>query len=146
MEIILKQDIPKLGNKDDILNVKTGYATNYLFPKGKAIKATSTAKKIVAENKRQQAHKEEKFRDQALEMAKKLEGVKLTLGAKTSSTGKIFGSVTNIQIAEELEKKGFEIDRKKIFFDNVKEVGEYKATINLFKDVKSEIDFEVVSE
>lgn len=146
MEIILKQDMPKLGNKDDILNVKTGYATNYLIPQGIAIKATATAKKILAENKRQQAHKEERYREEALEMAKKLEGTKITIGAKTSSKGKIFGSVTNIQIAEELEKKGFNIDRKKIFFDTVKEIGEYKATINLFKDIKSVIDFEVISE
>ncbi|MBN2662407.1 MAG: 50S ribosomal protein L9 [Bacteroidales bacterium] len=146
MEIILKQDIPKLGNKDDILDVKTGYATNYLIPQGMAIRATATAKKILAENKRQQAHKEERFRAEALEIAKKLEGTKLTIGAKTSSKGKIFGSVTNIQIAEELEKIGFNIDRKKIFFDSVKEIGEYKATISLFKDIKSEIDFEVISE
>lgn len=146
MEIILKQDMPKLGNKDDILNVKTGYATNYLIPQGIAIKATATAKKILSENKRQQAHKEERYREEALEMAKKLEGTKITIGAKTSSKGKIFGSVTNIQIAEELEKKGLNIDRKKIFFDTVKEIGEYKATINLFKDIKSVIDFEVISE
>lgn len=146
MEIILKQDILKVGDKDDIVNVKTGFATNYLIPKGMAIRATETAKKILAENKRQQAHKEERYRSEAEEIAKKLEGLKLTIGAKTSSTGKIFGSVTNIQIAEELLKKGFEIDRKKIHFDTVKEVGEYKATISLFKDVKSQIDFEVVSE
>ncbi len=146
MEIILKQDIPKLGNKDDVVSVKTGYATNFLIPKKMAIKATETAKKIVAENKRQQAHKVEKYRDEATEMAKKLEGVKLTIGAKTSTTGKIFGSVTNVQIAEELEKKGFTIDRKKISFDTVKEIGTYKATIGLFRDIKSEIEFEVISE
>ncbi len=146
MEIILKQDIPKLGAKDDVVVVKNGYAVNYLIPKGMAVRATETAKKILAENKRQQAHKIEKMREQALELAKKLEGVKLTIGAKTSSTGKIFGSVTNIQIAEQLQEKGFEIDRKKIIIDNVKEVGTYKATVNLFKDIKSEIEFEVVSE
>jgi large subunit ribosomal protein L9 len=146
MEIILKQDIPKLGSKDDIVVVKNGYAVNYLIPKGMAVRATETAKKILAENKRQQAHKIEKQREQAIELAKKLEGVKLTIGAKTSSTGKIFGSVTNIQIAEELQKKGFEIDRKKIDIDNVKEIGTYKAVVNLFKDIKSEIEFEVISE
>jgi large subunit ribosomal protein L9 len=146
MEIILKQDIPSLGNKDDIVSVKNGYAINYLIPKGFAIKATETAKKILAENKRQQAHKEAGLRESALELAKKLEGIKLTIGAKTSSAGKIFGSVTNIQIAEELAKKGFEIDKRKIFFDTVKEIGTYKATISLFKDIKAEIEFEVVSE
>lgn len=146
MEIILKQDIPKLGDKDEIVDVKNGYAINYLIPQGLAIRATKTAKKILAENKKQQAHKEERYREEAIEIAEKLKNVKLKIGAKTSTKGKIFGSVTNIQIAEELEKQGINIDRKKIHFPTVKEIGAYKATINLFKDIKSEIDFEVVSE
>ncbi len=146
MEIILKQDMQKLGNKDDIISVKTGYAVNYLIPKGFAIQATKTAKKILAENLRQQAHKEAGKREEATAIAKKLEGIKLSIGAKTSSAGKIFGSVTNIQIAEELNKQGFEIDKRKISFDSIKEIGNYKATITLFKDIKAEIDFEVVSE
>ena len=146
MEIILKQDIPNLGNKSDLVEVKTGYAVNYLIPKGKAIKATKNAKVILAEDKRQQSHKEAKLRDVAQDLANRLVGVKLRIGAKTSSTGKIFGSVTNIQIAEELEKLKFDIDRKKISFDVVKEVGDYKATITLYKEIKAEIDFEVFSE
>lgn len=146
MEIILKQDMPNLGSKDDIVTVKNGYATNFLVPKGFAIQATKTAKKILAENLRQQAHKEAGIREEANELAKKLEGLKLSIGAKTSTAGKIFGSVTNIQIAEELAKQGFEIDRRKIFFNPIKEIGSYKATITLFKDIKAEIDFEVVSE
>lgn len=146
MEVILKQDMPKLGHKDDIVNVKNGYAVNYLIPKKIAVKATDNAKVILAENKRQQAHKEEKLRLVATETAEKLNGVKLTIGAKTSTTGKIFGSVNNIQIAEELEKKGFIVDRKKIEFNTVKEVGTYKATVGLFKDIKAEIEFEVISE
>jgi len=146
MEVILKQDMNNLGNKDEIVKVKNGYATNYLIPKGIAIQATASAKKVLAENIRQQSHKEEGLREVANEKARKLEGTKLTIGAKTSSAGKIFGSVTSIQIAEELLKKGFEIDKRKIFFDTVKEIGNYKATITLFKDIKAEIDFEVVSE
>lgn len=146
MEIILKQDMPKLGDKDDIVNVKNGYATNYLIPKGFAIMATKNAKVILAENKRQQAHKEERLRNEADEIAGKLDGLKISIGAKTSSTGKIFGSVTNIQIAEQLEKKGFDIDRKKISLPSVKEVGTYKAKVSLFKDIKAEVEFEVVSE
>lgn len=146
MEIILKQDVPKLGDRNDILNVKTGYAVNYLIPKGFAIQATANAKVILAENLRQQAHKEAKLRDAAQQTADKLKGVKLTIGAKTSSTGKIFGSVTNIQLAEELEKQGFKVDRKRISFNAVKEVGLYKANISLYRDIKAEIEFEVISE
>lgn len=146
MEIILKQDVPKLGDRNDILNVKTGYAVNYLIPKGFAIQATANAKVILAENLRQQAHKEARLRDAAQQTADKLKGVKLTIGAKTSSTGKIFGSVTNIQLAEELEKQGFKVDRKRISFNAVKEVGLYKANISLYRDIKAEIEFEVISE
>src|SRR5690554_3136821 len=107
MEIILKQDIPNLGNKDDLIEVKSGYARNYLIPKGMATEASVSAKKVLAENIKQRAHKEEKIRTEAEAIAKKLEGTKLTLGAKTSSTGKIFGSVNTIQIAELLNEKGF---------------------------------------
>lgn len=146
MEIILKQDIPKLGYKNDLVTVKNGYAVNYLIPKKMAIAATESAKKIQAENKRQQAHKEEKMRSEAGMIVEKLTDIKLSIGAKTSTTGKIFGSVTNIQIAEELLKKGFEIDRKKISIPTVKEVGSFKAEVQLYKDVKATIDFDVVSE
>ncbi len=148
MEIILKEDMPRLGHKDDIVKVKDGYARNYLIPKGYAIPATESAKKVLAENKRQRAHKEEKIRNEALETAKKLEGVTLSIPTKTSSTGKIFGSVTNIQIAEALKEKGFEIDRKMISFkeENIKEVGKYTAIVKLHREVTVEVPFEVVPE
>lgn len=148
MEIILKQDIPNLGHRDDLVVVKNGYARNYLIPQGYAVAATESAKKVHAENIKQRAHKEEKIKADAMELAKKLEGLSLTIGAKTSSTGKIFGSVNTIQIAESLVEKGFEIDRKSIFIkeDSVKEVGTYSAEIKLHRDVKVNIQFEVVAE
>ncbi|MDR2036575.1 MAG: 50S ribosomal protein L9 [Bacteroidales bacterium] len=148
MEIILKQDINNLGSKDDVVVVKDGYARNYLIPQGFAIIATASAKKMLAENIKQRAHKEAKIKAEAEKMAAKMEGLKLTIGAKTSSTGKIFGSVNTIQIAEALNEKGFEVDRKNILIkeDQVKEVGSYKAKVKLHKEVAVEIDFEVVSE
>jgi large subunit ribosomal protein L9 len=150
MEIILKQDVPNLGLKDDTVNVKNGYATNYLIPQGLAILATAPAKKIHAENIRQRAHKEEKFRSEATQIVNKLEALEvIRIGAKTSSTGKIFGSVNNIQIAEALTAKGFDIDRKSISIvgeDNVKEVGTYEADIKIYKNIHAKIKFEVVSE
>lgn len=148
MEIILKQDIDGLGYKGDIVTVKDGYARNYLIPKEQAIIATESAKKIHEENKRQRAHKEEKIKNEAEEIASKLADVNIKIGAKTSSSGKIFGSVNTIQIAEALRKEGFDIDRKHISIegDQVKEVGKYKATIKLHKEVKAEIDFEIIAE
>ncbi len=148
MEIILKKDLSGLGLKDDIITVKNGYGRNYLIPKGYATLATVSAKKIHAENIKQRAHKEEKIKNEALEIAKKLEGVSLTIGTKTSSTGKIFGSVNTIQLSESLKVKGFEIDRKNISIAEnlIKEVGTYKATVKLHKDVKVEIPFEIISE
>ncbi len=148
MEIILKQDMQNLGNKDEIVKVKNGYARNYLIPQGLAITATESAKKVLAENTKQRAHKEAKIKDDAEVIAKKLEGVKLTIGAKTSSTGKIFGSVNTIQIAEALSQKGFDIDRRIISIqdDQVKEVGNYTAEIKLHREVKVKIDFEVIAE
>ena len=114
MEIILKQDVNNLGHKDDIVVVKNGYATNYLIPRGFAIMATPSAKKVHAENLKQRAHKEAKLREDAAALAAKLEGVEVTVATKVSSTGKVFGSVNNIQIAEALAAKGFEIDRRNI--------------------------------
>lgn len=147
MKIILKEDVARLGYKDDVVEVKNGYGRNYLIPTGKAIIASPSALKVLAENQKQRAHKLAKIKADAEELAKKLEGVKLTIGAKTSSTGTIFGSVNAIQIAEALNKDGFDIDRKLIIIRNpVKEVGEYVATINLHKDVSVEIPFEVVAE
>ncbi|OJU35189.1 MAG: 50S ribosomal protein L9 [Bacteroidales bacterium 45-6] len=147
MQVILKEDVINLGYKDDIVNVKDGYGRNYLIPQGKAIIASESAKKVLAENLKQRAHKLEKLKKDAQELAEKLQGVSLTIGAKTSSTGTIFGSVNNIQIAEALEKLGFAIDRKIIVIkESVKEVGAYKANIKLHKEVSVEIPFEVVSE
>jgi large subunit ribosomal protein L9 len=148
MEIILIQDVNKLGQKDDIVNVKDGYGRNYLIPRGYAVAATSSAKKMHSENLRQRAHKEEKIKIAAQEIANKLEGVKITVGAKTSTSGKIFGSVNTIQIAESLKEKGFDIDRKNITLplDQIKEVGSYKAVIKLHREVKVEIEFEIKGE
>jgi large subunit ribosomal protein L9 len=148
MEIILKQDVSGIGDKGEIVTVKDGYARNFLIPQGYAILATPSAKKIHEENIRQRAHKEEKIKQEAEEVAQKLADVKLTLGAKTSSSGKIFGSVNTIQIAEALKDEGFDIDRKNITIegDQVKEVGKYTAQIKLHKEVKAEIEFEIIAE
>ena len=147
MEIILLEDINNLGYKDDIVKVKDGYGRNFLIPTKKAVIASPSAKKMLAENLKQRAHKLEKIKVEAQELAQKLEGVSLTIGAKTSSTGKIFGSVNNIQIAEALEKTGYNVDRKVIVIkEAVKEVGQYKAVLKLHKEVTVEIPFEVVSE
>ncbi|MCC8132415.1 MAG: 50S ribosomal protein L9 [Tannerellaceae bacterium] len=147
MQVILKEDVVNLGYKDDIVTVKDGYGRNFLIPQGKAVIASESAKKVLAENLRQHAHKLAKIKEDAQALAAKLEGVSLTIGAKTSSTGTIFGSVTNIQVAEALTKAGFDIDRKVIYLkEAVKEVGSYKATLKLHKEVSVEIPFEVVSE
>ena len=147
MEIILKEDIVNLGYKNDIVTVKSGYGRNYLIPTGKAGIASPSAKKMLAEELKQRAHKLEKIKKDAEELAAKLEGVSLKIATKVSSTGTIFGSVGNIQIAEELAKLGHNIDRKIIVVkDVVKEVGNYKAIVKLHKEVSVEIPFEVVAE
>lgn len=148
MEVILKEDVANLGYKDDIVHVKDGYGRNFLIPQGKAVIASESARKVLAEVLKQRAHKIAKIKEEAEALAQKMKGVSLTIGAKTSSTGTIFGSVTNIQIAEELAKLGFEVDRKiiRIKEDAVKEVGSYSATVRLHKEVSVEIPFEVVSE
>lgn len=147
MKLILIEDVPNLGYKDDVIEVKSGYGRNYLIPQGKAVIATPSALKILAENQRQRAHKLAKIKADAEAVAASLEGVALTIGAKTSSTGTIFGSVNSIQIAEALEKAGHNIDRKLIFIkDAIKEVGNYTATVRLHKEVAVEIPFEVVAE
>jgi large subunit ribosomal protein L9 len=148
MNVILKHDMPNLGHKDDIVMVKDGYARNYLIPKGYAINATAQAKKVHAEILRQRAHKEAQLKDAALAMAEKLKEVSLSIGAKTSTKGKIFGSVNTIQIAEALIGKGFEIERKNISIkdDLIKEIGSYSATVKLHKEVLVDIPFDIVSE
>ena len=147
MKLILKQDVQGLGYKDDVVEVKNGYGRNYLIPQGKAVIATPSALKVLAENQRQRAHKLAKIKADAEAAAAALEGVSLTIGAKTSATGTIYGSVNAIQISEALEKLGHNVDRRQIVIkDVVKEVGKYNATINFHKEVSVEIPFEVVAE
>lgn len=149
MEIILLQDYPGLGHKNDLIKVRDGYARNYLIPKGIAKVATEQAKKILAENLKQQAHKEAKLRQIAEENAKKIANMVIRVGAKTSSSGKIFGSVNTIQLADALNKEGFQVERKNITIydaENIKEVGTYKAKVKLYKDITADFTFEVYSE
>lgn len=148
MEIILLEDVINLGYKGDVVNVKDGYGRNFLIPQKKAVIASASAKKVLAENLRQQAHKLEAIKNNAVELGEKITAVgALTIGAKTSSTGKIFGAVGPIQIAEALEKAGVTVDRKLIALKaSIKEVGEYTASAKLHKEVTVEIPFEVVSE
>ncbi|MCM1152394.1 MAG: 50S ribosomal protein L9 [Muribaculum sp.] len=147
MKLILKENVQDLGYKDDVVEVKDGYGRNYLIPQGKAVIATKASLRQLEEDQKQRAHKLAKIREEAEAAAKALEGVKLTIGAKTSATGTVFGSVNAIQIAEALQKLGHEIDRKIISIKNpVKEVGVYTATVKFHKDVVAEVEFEVVSE
>ncbi len=147
MELILKQDIKNLGEKDDVVDVKPGYGRNYLIPQGFADLATSSAKKVLAENLKQAAFKQDKIKKDADAIAVRLEGVKLSIGAKAGESGKIFGSVNTIQIADALKKEGFEVDRRRITFETEpKFVGEYIANLNLHKEVKVKVPFEVVAE
>lgn len=148
MEVILKKDIENLGYENEIVKVKDGYARNYLIPKGLAIEATEANKKILAEIKRQKAFKEEKLRKDAENTRKILEQLDLKIAAKAGTSGKIFGSVTPIQIAEALSEKGIEIDRRKIEIetDHIKEVGRYTARVHLYRDIKATLTFEVYAE
>ncbi len=148
MEIILTQDVERLGSKDDVITVKDGFARNFLIPQKKAVIATSSAKKILAENIKQRAHKEARKKQEAQAIAEKLANKHVKIGAKISSAGKIFGSVNTIQLAEAINKKGFEIERKQISLpdDSIKEVGTYTAKIKLHKDVIVDLEFEVVGE
>ena len=148
MEIILKKDVAKLGLADDIVKVKTGYAVNYLIPQGYAILATPSAKKILAENIRQRAHKEAKLRSDAEALAAKLAGMTVKVAVKVSENGKIYGSVTTMQIADALAAAGVEIDKKDITIaaEPIKELGVYDASVKCYKDIKGEFKFEVVAE
>ncbi len=148
MEIILKEDVINLGYKGDIVKVKDGYGRNYLIPTKKAVIASESAKKMLAEDNRQRAHKFEQIKNNAVELSEKIAALgTLTIGAKTSTTGKIFGAVGPIQIAEAIEKAGLIVDRKIIALkDPIKEIGSYTASIKLHKEVSAEISFEVVSE
>lgn len=150
MEIILKQDVNKLGYKDEIVKVRDGYANNYLIPQGYAMVATPSNKKILAENLKQRAFKEAKIKQDAeayAETLNKIEGLKIA--AKASETGKIFGSVNTIQIADAIKAQfDIDVDRKKISIvgDAIKEVGTHKVIVSVYKEIKSEITFEVYAE
>ena len=147
MKIILKEDIANLGYKDDVVEVKSGYGRNYLIPQGKAVIASPGALNQLTETLKQRAHKLAKIKADAEAKAASLEGISLTIAAKVSATGTIFGSVNNIQIADALAQLGHEVDRKIIYIkEAVKEVGSYKATIKLHKEVAVEVPFEVVAE
>lgn len=146
MEIILKEDIIGLGFKNDIVNVKAGYGRNYLIPFGKGVIASDSAKKQLAEDLKQKAVKLAKIKAEAEALAEKINAVSLTIETKVSATGSIYGSVNNLHIAEELQKAGIEVDRKKIVVKDVKEVGEYVALVKLHKDVTAEVKFAVVAE
>jgi len=147
MEIILKEDVINLGYKGDIVKVKDGYGRNFLIPTKKAILATESAKKMLAEDLKQRAHKLERLKTEASELAEKVKDITLKVGAKTSTTGKIFGAVGPIQIAEAFEKAGFTVDRRVIALkEPVKEIGSYKATLKLHKEVSVEVAFDVVAE
>jgi large subunit ribosomal protein L9 len=149
MEVILKEDVRKVGHKDDLVKVKNGYANNYLIPNGLAIAATESAKKVLAENTKQRAHKEAKLVADATALAEKLNVVKVTIPTKVSATGKIYGSVNNIQVADALAKQGFEVDRRKIEIkdaDKVTEIGVYEAKIDVYKNVYASVKVEVVDE
>ena len=146
MELILKEDVIGLGFKNDIVNVKSGYGRNYLIPQGKAVIASPSAKKILAENLKQQAHKLAAIKAAAEEKAAALAGVALTIAAKVSTTGQLYGSVTNMTIADELAKLGKEVDRKIIVLKDIKKVGDYVAVVRFHKEVSAEIPVKVVAE
>jgi large subunit ribosomal protein L9 len=148
MEIILRQDVKGLGYKNDMVTVRNGYGRNFLLPKGLAVLATESAKKMHAEVLKQTAFKEEKTRTEALANAEKLANVSIKVGAKAGENGKIFGSVTTIQITEALQKAGYNVERKNIEIvgDNIKQLGTYSAKVRLFKEISATVNFEVVAE
>ncbi len=146
MEIILKKDVANLGHADDIVNVKTGYAVNYLIPQGYAVMATASAKKVHAENLRQSAHKIAKFVGDAEALAAKLGETTVQVAVKVSESGKIYGSVTAAQLAEALAAVGIEVDKKDITVEAAKELGTYEATVKCFRDVKGTFKYEIVAE
>lgn len=146
MELILKEDIIGLGYKNDIVNVKSGYGRNYLIPTGKAVIASASARKQLAENLKQQAAKIAAQKAAAEKKAAQLDGVEVMVTAKVAVTGHLYGSVTSATVAEELAKKGIEIDRKIITMKDVKKVGEYEATVHFYKDVEVKVPVKVEAE
>jgi len=148
MEIILKQDIKGLGYKHDLVTVKNGYGRNFLIPQGIGALATESAKKMHAETMKQRSFKEEKLRKEAAANAEKLTGAVIKVGAKAGENGKIFGSVTTIQLAEALQKAGYNVERKNIEItgDGIKQLGNYSAKVRIYKEVAATVNFEVVAE
>ena len=146
MKVILKENMKNLGHQGDVVEVKNGYANNYLFPRGYAIMATASNLKMHEENNRQGALKREKMKADAQGLAEQLKEMSITIATKAGANGKIFGSITPLQISQTLKSKGFEIDRRKIEINDVKMLGSYEATLNLHRDVTVNITVEVVSE
>jgi large subunit ribosomal protein L9 len=147
MEVILKQDIQGLGYKNDIVKVRAGYGRNYLIPNGLALIANDSNKRLIEENSRQMAHKAEKLKQDAVNLAEKMKDLTVEIRTKAGETGKIFGAVTALQVSEVLKQKGFEVDRKKVIFkEQPKQIGTYTVTLDLHKEVKHEIKVNVVSE
>ena len=145
MELILKKDVQDLGFKDDVVTVKAGYGRNFLIPQGFASMATPSAKKVLAENLKQKAHKEAKVVDDAKKLAESIKSSEIKISAKAGGE-KLFGSVTNADIAEALEKAGHSIDRKYITSGIVKRTGKYTANVRLHRDVVVELPYEIVAE
>ncbi|MEM6632557.1 MAG: 50S ribosomal protein L9 [Bacteroidota bacterium] len=143
MEVILKQAIRNLGDTDDVVKVKPGYARNFLIPQGLAVLATSSNKKALEEKKRQASHKYEHIKQQAEELASQLGGLKIEIETLAGADGKLFGSVTALQISNKLKERGFDIDRKTITLEDIRQTGSYTGTLHLHKEVKAEIDIEV---
>ena len=146
MELILKQDVQDLGFKDDLVTVKNGYGRNYLIPKGMAALATPSAKKVLAENLRQKAHKEKKVVDEANKNAEALKQLEIKIPAKVGTGDKLFGSVNNIDVAAALEKEGQSIDKKFITVTTVKRLGKYTAVVRLHREVSVDLEFEVIAQ
>lgn len=147
MKVILKQDVKALGYKDDVVAVKNGYANNFLIPKGMAMVASESNMKVLAENLRQAAFKQEKIKQDADKIAGKLNDFNLKLGAKAGANDKIFGSITSLQISQALKNEGFEVDRRKIVLDqDIKTLGTYTATINLHREISVTVNLEIVAE
>tara|TARA_B100000886_G_scaffold117950_1_gene79323 strand:+ start:15228 stop:15677 length:450 start_codon:yes stop_codon:yes gene_type:complete len=146
MEIILKKDVENLGFTDDVVTVKNGYGRNFLIPQGKAILATISAKKALAEKLKQSANKDKSAIEEAIKILKKLEKLELTISAKIIESDKLFGSVTNLDISKKLKEEGFEIEKNSIILSsNIKKTGKYSAKIRLHREVNFELSFEVVS-
>ena len=146
MEVLLKKDIDRLGNKDELVEVKNGYGRNFLIPKGFAILATDSVKKMHSETLKQRSHKDNQLKEEATKIYEKMSKKTFEVPAKVGENGKIFGSITNIQLADSLDKAGFKVERKNITLPtgNLKSVGKFEADIVLHKEVKGKISFEIV--